>query len=210
MKNNKAFTLVELLAVICIIGLLMGVATTAVISAVNREKRKTYIEDSKKLIALAKETINKDKSISYPNPIDKKYDATIINLGSMKGQEDLDRSPLGPKYNKVSSFVAILPKEKDGKITYEYYATLIACHGDAYKPCRTSSSNFTSPLMTLDDLNKKGSYKKIISTNEYTDIIILEEDNNGVRYTYLNDVLYKKTGLDKFKGNNINYFTKIR
>lgn len=39
--NNKGFTLVELLATIVIIGLIMGIATTSVISTINNSKKKS-------------------------------------------------------------------------------------------------------------------------------------------------------------------------
>lgn len=39
--NNKGFTLIELLATIVIIGLIMGIATTSVISTINNSKKKS-------------------------------------------------------------------------------------------------------------------------------------------------------------------------
>lgn len=39
--NNKGFTLVEILAVIVILGLIMGIATTGVLSAINTSKNKS-------------------------------------------------------------------------------------------------------------------------------------------------------------------------
>lgn len=39
--NNKGFTLVELLATIVIIGLIMGIATTSVISTINNSKKRS-------------------------------------------------------------------------------------------------------------------------------------------------------------------------
>lgn len=41
MKNNKGFTLVELLAVVTIIGVLLTLATTAAITTMNKGRRRT-------------------------------------------------------------------------------------------------------------------------------------------------------------------------
>lgn len=43
MRNNKGFTLVELLAVIIILGLLMVIATPSITKYINNARVKTYL-----------------------------------------------------------------------------------------------------------------------------------------------------------------------
>lgn len=57
MKNNKAFTLVELLAVIIIIGILSSIGTVAITSTISNSKKDAYIEQAKKYIDIARNNI---------------------------------------------------------------------------------------------------------------------------------------------------------
>ena len=65
MKNNSGFTMIELLAAIVILGIMMGSAIPIVISVMNDQKNKTYIEDA---IRLASNADNKNVIWSSSNP----------------------------------------------------------------------------------------------------------------------------------------------
>ena len=52
-KNKKGFTLVELLAVIVILGILVVFTIPLMLKYINYSKRKSYIQDTKKLISIA-------------------------------------------------------------------------------------------------------------------------------------------------------------
>ena len=53
MKNNKGFTLVELLAVIVVLALLMVVATSSIGGALNNAKKNTLKTEAQKMLTEA-------------------------------------------------------------------------------------------------------------------------------------------------------------
>ena len=64
--NNKAFTLVELLATLAILSVIMIIAIPNVIGILEKNKNTTYVEDAKKLVALADYEFTRDDSIKRP------------------------------------------------------------------------------------------------------------------------------------------------
>ena len=50
--NQKGFTLIELLATITILSMIMLVAIPNIMSTLDKSKRRTYVEDAKKMITL--------------------------------------------------------------------------------------------------------------------------------------------------------------
>ena len=63
MKNKKGFTLVELLAVVLILGILSLIAVPNVISIIDNNKKDIVLSDARKLISQAKLQVNIDKDI---------------------------------------------------------------------------------------------------------------------------------------------------
>ena len=53
MKNNKGFTLIEVLAVIVLLGIIMSVAIVAISGYVEESKLKTYVNIAKEYIDIA-------------------------------------------------------------------------------------------------------------------------------------------------------------
>lgn len=58
MKNKKAFTLVELLAVIVIMGLLMAIAIPSITKYITQSRKKTYIANAQSYISATRNSIN--------------------------------------------------------------------------------------------------------------------------------------------------------
>lgn len=62
MKNkNKGFTLVELLAVITVLGILTMIAVPNVLSTINNNKKNSFLMDAKRMVAKASELIASNK-----------------------------------------------------------------------------------------------------------------------------------------------------
>lgn len=147
-KNNKGFTLIELLAVLALLSIIMLIAIPNVLSLIDKNKRSTYIEDSKQFIALAEYKFRSDTSISRPNT---NY-AVAMSLKCLN-QSELTNGPEGMEYDVNRSFVMI--GNYNG--TYKYYVTLRESNG-------TKAQGLN--LIERSALNKSDSYREV--TTELT------------------------------------------
>ena len=89
MKNRKGFTLVELLAVIVIIGVLLVVATPMVFNAIKDSKKKTKCKVAKEVAALY-------KSYAYTNKTEPCVGANECTFGDLIDQGYLDSEITSP------------------------------------------------------------------------------------------------------------------
>ena len=109
MKDNRGFTLVELLATIAIMAILMIVAVPNIINILDKNKKTTYVEDARKLVALAKYRLNSDINIKRPtfhaNPYgcttDCTYDYRCVGFhyDTLVKEGEIEKGPEGGTYN---------------------------------------------------------------------------------------------------------------
>ncbi len=108
--ENKAFTLIELLAVITIMGILMAVAIPTVNLVIQNSRKKTYINDAKTFVNEAqKEVINQTWQI---DDLDTTY---YIHINNIADNGEVGSSPWAEWKN---AYVGVIFKE-DGD--FEYY-----------------------------------------------------------------------------------------
>ena len=110
--SKKAFTLIELLAVIIIIGILMVIAVPSVSNYISGSKKSAYVDTAKDLIAGARNKVNEGKLALYNTDVTYYMDTRCIKT------ENASRSPYG---EFLKSYVVI---NYDGK-KYDYYWTSI-------------------------------------------------------------------------------------
>ncbi len=195
--KNKGFTLVEMIAVIVILGILLGIAVPTTITTINNQKRKAFIEDTLRFIASAKAKINEDKKIEYP----KDNEAVIVNLKNMN-TEDFTTSPYGVPYNLASSFFVMVPcKETKGRC-YEIYVNLVACKGDKNKKCSEGSSPYSLEFVKEDDL-KNNSYTKNINVT-VSSLKYIDYDNDLNKNIYVKNQICEKL-KETLKDNRFKY-----
>ncbi len=114
MRNNKGFTLVELLAVVAILGIIMAITIPNILGFIDRNERTTYVEDAKKLIAIAEAEYRSNTSLDT-NPI-------ILTLDDLNAVDIID-GPKGNEYNRENSYV-IIYDQPGGDVEYEYFVSL--------------------------------------------------------------------------------------
>lgn len=115
MKNRKGFTIIELLAVVVIIGLLTSIAIVGVTKYIDNSRRKTYIAIAKEYIDIASNMIAHNK-ISAKNP-KVVYYIHINNLETNDGK--IMQSPYG---EWVDAYVIVTI---DNENNYTYYWTSV-------------------------------------------------------------------------------------
>jgi prepilin-type N-terminal cleavage/methylation domain-containing protein len=120
MKNKRAaFTLVELLAVVVILGILMMIAVPNTIALIDKNKKTTYLENAKTFVSLVQNKVQVDKTLELPT---RSTSALVVTLDYLN-TNDIVKSPYGERYNKEASFVAITLEES----RYVYYVHLVSC-----------------------------------------------------------------------------------
>lgn len=151
-KNKKGFTLVELLAVIAILGVIMVIAVPNVMGIIDKNKKDTYISDAKQLLTLAEYKFRSGKD-GIPVKINS-GEAIVLRLACLDAAE-ITKGPNGGDYHLQNSFVII----GNSGGTYYYYVTL--------QEALEKGGNRGVPLLDRDFLNTSQSIKQIQDNLSY-------------------------------------------
>lgn len=152
--NNKGFTLVELLATISILAIIMLLAIPNVVGVVQRSRNKTYVEDAKKLVALAKYKVKSDSKVKKEFDNSYGYGGVCLYISYLDKSGEIKDAPNGGTYSKDNSYVKVT-KNTDG--SYKYEVQLLET---------SSNSPYDNKFQGLaekssDDLAKDSIYKEI-------------------------------------------------
>ena len=143
-RKRNGFTLVELLAVIVILGIIMVIAIPNVTGILFKNRAATYVEDAKKLATTAEYKL-RGSNTGIVKPTNGK--CVIMNLAYLDNSE-FEKPPYGGTYLKDESFVVI--KKNGAKNEYEYYVQLL-------EEIKEESSLRGIPFMRAADLYKDNS-----------------------------------------------------
>lgn len=147
--NKKAFTLVELLASLVILGVLMLVAVPTVTSLINDNRAETYLEDAKRFVSNVEYSLKTNTNINLPT----KNNCIIISLEYLESP-DFDNSPSGGEYDAKKSFVVV----KNINDSYEYSVRLIeSLKTKGYRGVK---------LAKYKDLSGKNAQEKVVGLKE--------------------------------------------
>lgn len=129
--NKKAFTLVELLAVIVILAILLAIAIPQVTQYISKSRKDSLVATAKDFVDSVR---NDATSEIYELPIGTN-DVTIVSLDLIKLDKGGKKSPFNGKWVTKNSYVAIINVGTDLDPEYDYYITL------------ADTKRYTIPLM---------------------------------------------------------------
>lgn len=111
-KNNKAFTLIELMVVISLLAIILAFALPNISSTLERNKKDQMINDAKDMVDKAKisDCIKNAKS---------EYKCFLKDIDP---KEEIKTSPFGNEYDRDNSYVYVIrtKTEENEVITYTY------------------------------------------------------------------------------------------
>ena len=137
-KNNKAFTLIELMVVISLLAIILAFALPNISSTLERNKKDQMINDAKDMVEKAKNYI-----LMGNQCLENK-----CFLNNIDSKKEIKTSPFGKDYDRNNSYVSISSStETDSRIkTYTYSVYLkvegnIMCIGSKNNPIDISKFN---------------------------------------------------------------------
>lgn len=118
MKNNKGFTLVELLAMLVVLGILIGVAIPNIVGMVENQRINVYKNDAINMVSLTKNQIAKMEFSEKPG----NNECSIFTLKYLSEfTSEIEKGPNGQLYLPYDSIVIYARKNNE----YKYYIRLV-------------------------------------------------------------------------------------
>ena len=141
-KNNKGFTLVELLAALVILGVLAALALPTVVNMMGNSRDKLYVTDAKKLISQAEYKFRVASS-----EIEKPDDGECLVLSMVYlDNSDFDNPPNNGEYVREASYVVV----KNNGGSFEFSVELVEeIRKNVYKGVELSKDSNLSSNSTI-------------------------------------------------------------
>ena len=128
MKNKKGFTLVELLAVIVVLGIVMGIAAFAITNVLDSTRKNAFVASAKQFVDGAKLLVDADipdtitvGSGKYLESCNGTYAIPIGDIKTKSG--NTDKTPWGLGYDKTNSKVFVTVSDSCETFSYKIYLT---------------------------------------------------------------------------------------
>ncbi len=183
--KQKGFTLIELIAMVVVLGVLMAISVPNIAGILKNNRENIVKEDVSKMVGNAKTKI-KIKQAQYPKS---EGQCVVMSMGFVDNNNDLKEGINGGKYDHNESFVVIRKeKQKDHTYIYRFYVRIVEES--------TGARKYEIPLTEHNELSKNA--KKYLTNKAPTITVDLK---NAVPSTVLENV--KNMGLDCTTINNI-------
>lgn len=188
-RNNKGFTMVELLAVVLILGVISTIAIAGVRGILSRTKE-SYLDTQNKMVVLAGKTYYSDNRSKLPKVVGPVHEVTLqtlIDLNYIDLVKDAEGKDCVISAEGKESKVYV---QKIGKEDYKYSAYLY-CSGE-----ESGIDDSTAPTVKLDPMKTES-----ISNFPLTVKLSATDDNEVLSYRYViykNGQEYKDTGYKNY------------
>lgn len=175
-KNEKGFSLVELLAVVVILGLLSAIAIVGVNGIIKSAEKKHY-DTQRNTLKMAAQSYTQDNRNSLPKTIGGSTDITLKTLQDKKYVDEI-KNRQGEACDVNKSYVKVFKYSKDG---YNYTSYLVCPGHDDTK----ENINNAGPVISINYKDKnststiKGDTIEISSYNTPTIELVIEKNKNG-------------------------------
>ncbi|MCJ8006990.1 type II secretion system protein [Lederbergia wuyishanensis] len=115
LKNQRGLTLVELLAVVVILGIISAIAVPSIGGLINNSKKDAHI-------ANAQTMVNAVKLMVTTSELDFTSDVATVELGQLEKENYIDKvkNPSGGDYSGKSVITVTKTIGKDNSISYSY------------------------------------------------------------------------------------------
>lgn len=126
MKNNKGFTLVELIAMLVVLGILMAVTVPNITGILNQQKETAFVEEAEKLVSTAQMKMATDKKIKRPT----EGKCLVMSMEYLDKAKEISKAADGGTYLREDSFVII--RRVGAKLEYHVRLVETTTGGDIY------------------------------------------------------------------------------
>lgn len=116
--NKKAFTLVELIAIILVLSIILTVAFTSLSKSLSNSNDKEYQTLIKNLEMAAENYTNLPGKYREIDKLLKEGKRVTINITDLIESEIIDQIPINPKTNKETSGYILVEKNSNNELIY--------------------------------------------------------------------------------------------
>ena len=128
LKNNKGFTLIELIAVVTIMAIIAIIATPNIINMIDNGKKEQYVSDAKEFISKATYMYKLDKYKNEENLFTKSEDGTTHQI-KLTNVQDISKTedPYGYEYQLADSYIEFRLENVNNVLKRNAYIYLVSC-----------------------------------------------------------------------------------